>query len=137
MLRFFGCKTCGILASQTWIEPSVRALKDEVLTTGPPGNSQNHISCVPKFVNRAMSLLRSLILEASQKGSQGSPRGVVNPPPPKPLGIYPKVKSKHRCEEQQNYKVLSGSASPHSLEWPILPSFLSSISSPLATVTAC
>ena len=60
-----------------------------------------------------------LILEASQKGSQGSPWGVIHPPPLKPLGIHPKGKSKHRCEEQQ--KVLSGSDSPHSLEWPIRP----------------
>ena len=37
MFWFFGCKTCGILASQPVIESAHPALEGEVLTPGPPG----------------------------------------------------------------------------------------------------
>ena len=37
MFWFFGCKTCGILASQPGIECAHPALEGEVLTPGPPG----------------------------------------------------------------------------------------------------
>ena len=41
MFWFFGCKGCGILAPPPGIEPALPALEGEVLTTGPPGKSQN------------------------------------------------------------------------------------------------
>ena len=36
MFWFFGLEACGILAAQPGIEPTLPALKGEVLTTGPP-----------------------------------------------------------------------------------------------------
>ena len=36
---FFGHEACGILASQSGIEPAPPALEGEVLTTGLPGKS--------------------------------------------------------------------------------------------------
>ena len=41
MLWYFGCKTCGILATWTGIEPAPPALGGEVLATALPGKSQN------------------------------------------------------------------------------------------------
>ena len=38
----FGRKACGILAPQPGIEPVPPALEGEVLSTGPPGRSQDH-----------------------------------------------------------------------------------------------
>ena len=38
---FFGQEACGILAPQPEIEPAPPALEGEVLTTGPPGKSQD------------------------------------------------------------------------------------------------
>ena len=40
MLWFFGPKACGILALPPGIEPIPPTLKDEILTTEPPGKSQ-------------------------------------------------------------------------------------------------
>ena len=37
MFWFFGCKACGILASQPGIESARPALEGEVLTPGPLG----------------------------------------------------------------------------------------------------
>ena len=37
MFWFFGCKSWGILAPQSGIEPTPPALEDEVVITGPPG----------------------------------------------------------------------------------------------------
>ena len=39
MFWFFGHKACEILAPQPRIKPTTSALKDEILTTGPPGKS--------------------------------------------------------------------------------------------------
>ena len=39
MFWFFGHKACGILAPQPRIKSTPSALKGEVLTTGPPGQS--------------------------------------------------------------------------------------------------
>ena len=39
MFWFFGHVACGILACRSRIESSPPALKDEVLTSGPPGKS--------------------------------------------------------------------------------------------------
>ena len=39
MFWFFGHEVCGILAPLPGIEPAPPALKDTVLTTGPPGKS--------------------------------------------------------------------------------------------------
>ena len=39
MFRFFGPKTCGILASRPGIELTPPALEGESLTTGLPGKS--------------------------------------------------------------------------------------------------
>ena len=39
MCWYFGQKAHGILAPQPGIEPTVPALEDEVLNTGPPGKS--------------------------------------------------------------------------------------------------
>ena len=36
---FFGCKACGILALQPWLEPTPCALEGEVLTPGLPGKT--------------------------------------------------------------------------------------------------
>ena len=36
---FFGCKACGILVPQPWIESTNPALEWKVLATGPPGKS--------------------------------------------------------------------------------------------------
>ena len=41
MCWFFDSKERGILASQPGIEPVPPALQGEMLTTGPPGKSQN------------------------------------------------------------------------------------------------
>ena len=40
MFWLFGREACGISAPRPRIEPTPHALKDEVLTTGPPGKSQ-------------------------------------------------------------------------------------------------
>ena len=40
MFWFFGQEACGILAPRPGIKPAPTALEDEVLTTGPPGKSQ-------------------------------------------------------------------------------------------------
>ena len=39
MFWFFGQEACGILASQTGLEPALPALEGEMLTTGPPRKS--------------------------------------------------------------------------------------------------
>ena len=43
MFWFFGHEACGILAPQPGIEPAPPALEGEVLTTGPPGKSQDSV----------------------------------------------------------------------------------------------
>ena len=40
LLLLYGCKACGILASQPRIEPSAPALEGKVLTTRWPGKFQ-------------------------------------------------------------------------------------------------
>jgi len=40
MLWFFDCKACEILPPWPGIEPTPPVLEGEVLTTGPPGESQ-------------------------------------------------------------------------------------------------
>ena len=41
MFWSFGPEVCGILAPWPGIEPAPPTLEDEVLTTGPPGKSQD------------------------------------------------------------------------------------------------
>ena len=41
MFWFFGHEACGIPAPRPGIEPASPALEGEVLTTGPPGKSQD------------------------------------------------------------------------------------------------
>ena len=41
MFCSFGSEVCGILAPRPGIEPAPPTLEDEVLTTGPPGKSQD------------------------------------------------------------------------------------------------
>ena len=48
MFWFFGPEACGILAPWPGIEPAPPALEGEVLTTGPPGKSQD-TSFLQKF----------------------------------------------------------------------------------------
>ena len=50
----FGHEACGILATQSGIEPTPPALKDEVLTTGPSGKSPR---LLPSLKRQAGSLL--------------------------------------------------------------------------------
>ena len=40
MFWFFGCEACVISAPHPEIEPASPALEGDVLTTGPPGKSQ-------------------------------------------------------------------------------------------------
>ena len=44
LFLFFGLKACGLLTSLPGIEPAPPMLDGGVLTTGPPGKSQNSIS---------------------------------------------------------------------------------------------
>jgi len=50
MFWIFGCNACEILARQPGIEPLPPALKEGVLTTGPPGKSQQHFILKGKCV---------------------------------------------------------------------------------------
>ena len=43
MFWFFDCEACEILAPWLGIEPAPPAMEAEILTTGPPGKSQDKI----------------------------------------------------------------------------------------------
>ena len=47
MFWFFGLESCGISFLRSGIEPAPPALEGQVLTTGPPGESQQATSCSP------------------------------------------------------------------------------------------
>ena len=46
---FFGHEACGILVAWSGIEHTTHALKDEVLTTGPPGKSHYILTNLTNF----------------------------------------------------------------------------------------
>ena len=62
----FGHEACGILAPQSGIEPTPPALKDEVLTTGPPGKS-------PRLLLSLKRQAGSLLPEAAGRVEKYSP----------------------------------------------------------------
>ena len=64
---FFRPRTCGILGPQPGIEPATPALESEVLTTGPPGKSQDPaINIIKTFLNIMANSWTAINLEAVQ-----------------------------------------------------------------------
>ena len=64
---FFSPKACGISALWPGIEPGTPALESEVLTTGPPGTSQDPaINIIKTFLSKMANSWTAINLEAVQ-----------------------------------------------------------------------
>ena len=67
---FFGHEACGILVAWSGIEHTTHALKDEVLTTGPPGKSHYILTNLTATQSQTETIYKIKISKIHQKVSQ-------------------------------------------------------------------
>ena len=69
---FFGCKVCGILASEPGINPAPPALEGEVLTTGTPREVPHFISLllIYLYIERNSQMISVRLNEFSRSWNQ-------------------------------------------------------------------